>query len=105
MKTAAPSPAICSAFSPGAWFLLQYGFDFQMFYITEVVGDRARISKPGWCVSAGVWLTRKQMEGPYHKAQYAGHGKPKWYWRFLPWRDVVTPFHKPTGQQTAPACQ
>jgi len=99
-KPAASPPAVassdCSAFSVGGWWLMEYGFTLELFYIWERHGDKIFLSSPKWCVSFGVWMTRKEMQ--YRKAEYLGHGKRKWYWKFLPWRDFVTPVWGPKRQ-------
>ena len=87
--------APCSAYSTGAWFLMNYGSGRYKFYITETAGPEFRLSKRGWCVSRGDWFTRQRMEKSYYNPIYLGHGKLKWYWRWLPWRDLVVPFTQP----------
>lgn len=87
--------ASCSAFVVGAWFTMQYGFDRYKFYIAEVAGSRFRISRKGWCSTDGVWMTRSEMEGIGHRAEYIGQGRPKRLWKWLPWKDVVVPFFEP----------
>lgn len=80
----------------GDWFLMEYGFDVHKFYIAEICGNMVRLSKSNWLASSGEWLTRENME--LRHAQYIGHGKQKWYWRWLPWRDCITPFYAPKPQ-------
>jgi hypothetical protein len=84
-----------SAFSVGALWLTEYGFGYDLFYVAEICHDKIRLTMPDWLASSGVWMTRREMEARH--AEYLGHGNRKWYWRFLPWRDCVTPVYMPNA--------
>lgn len=114
MKTTSENPthggsqsgsSACPAFSVGAWFLMDYGCERLKFYIAEVRRGQFRLSRRNWLASAGVWMTRRDMEHPMHNAAYVGHGRAKWYWRWLPWRDCCVPFHEPRcARGSGPPC-
>jgi hypothetical protein len=91
------SQPTCSAFAVGSWFTMNYGFTRYKFYIAEVAENRYRLSRRGWCSTDGVWMDRKEMESPVHRAEYIGQGRFKKLWKWLPWKDVVVPFLEPNS--------
>ncbi len=87
---------------PGDWFLMQFGFERNKFYVAEVAGSRFRLSKAGWCSNDGAWLTKEEMQWPGREAEYIGRGAPKRMWKWIPWRILIVPFHQPTSTPTQP---
>jgi len=78
-------------FRVGDWWLLDVR-GVKEYYITGVAGDKIKISTPR-AATMGVWITASDMA--LLDATFLGHGRPKWYWRFLPWRDLVCPYYLP----------
>lgn len=78
---------------PGDWFLIKYGIDTLTLYAAEVHCRIIRFSSRNWCSDAGVWIHEPELSDG--GAIYLGRGKKKWYWAFLPWRNLVCPYFYP----------
>jgi hypothetical protein len=83
-------------YTEGTWIVMEYGFDMKRFYVAEVAGNTRRLSHPSYLTSDGVWMSVAEIDKK--GAQVIGVGKPKRYWRWLPWREGVVPFHYPVRQ-------
>lgn len=83
---------------PGDWLLMDFA-GRSKFYVVDVIDDEVCLTKTTWLVSSGDWYPSKELFGPLYKARFIGTGKRKWYWRFLPWRDLVCPFYYPKINQ------
>ena len=77
---------------PGDWFLMDR-CEREKFYVVEVCCRIAHLSRPGWMVNDGFWLNEPEFKE--QSLAYLGRGKKKWYWRFLPWRNLVCPYYYP----------
>ena len=82
---------------------MQYGLHPDRFYIAESFQNHFRLSQPGFLASGGMWMSRREMEQRH--AIYLGHGRRKWYWPYLPWKNTVPPFHRPNAAgEPQPTC-
>ena len=75
----------------GDWILMKYGHSDSEFYVLETMGDNIKVGRAAWCVSSSMWLT------PYDKSNIKGRlgsTKSRWWWKFLPFKDIVCPFKK-----------
>ena len=72
---------------------MDYGFDRLEFYVVGSYPDTLALTRPCWCVSSMEYFTLTELLE--RAPTILGQGKLKWYWRFLPWRDVVAKYHKP----------
>lgn len=79
----------------GDWINMQFGFNRHDFYILNVSDSLIYLGKPDWLVSGHQILTHAELTGGFYEPIHLGSGKEKWYWRFLPWRDLICPFNKP----------
>lgn len=77
----------------GDWVLLQFGFDGKIFYIAQVLERGVMIGRPSWCVSSLVYMSNEEFQKSF--MERIGASKRRWWWKFLPFRDVVCPFKKP----------
>lgn len=82
-------------YEPGTWIFMRYGTEFSKFYVQERIGDILLISRKAWLVSSHVSVTIEETKNGHHKGQVIGKGKNRWFWRFLPWRDLVCPYSDP----------
>ena len=76
---------------PGSWLIMEYGYDQRVFYVLYVLGDSVILGHPSWLVRSATCIPKTRLKG----AELLGQGRPRWWWRFLPWRDLVVPFIKP----------
>lgn len=80
-------------YKSGDWFYLKYGSQPLLFYVLNVTESGVFASTPHWCVSSRAYFPSETMAN----AQFAGVGRKRWWWGFLPFRDVVCPFTVPKG--------
>ena len=81
-------------FRVGDWWLIDTDRNRWEFYVMQVAGDSVKFgSQQGRSIGGGLWVTIEELK-PL-KTTFLGHGRPKWYWRFLPWRDLVCPYYLP----------
>lgn len=78
----------------GTWFMMRYGGGLDRYYVAEVAGQWVRFSKPFWLASYGIWETMAELNQPRRDLVILGKGSRKWYWEFLPWRDLICPFYR-----------
>ncbi len=76
---------------PGSWLMMEFGYHWRVFYILYVLGDNVILGSPNWLVSDATQISKTRLKG----AELLGQGKQRWWWRFLPWRDLVCPFTRP----------
>lgn len=76
---------------PGDWIDLEFGFAVRPMYVLENDGAGITYGSPNWVVSSCEYNEYKNMK----RWRYLGRGQRRWWWRFLPWRDLVVPFSKP----------
>lgn len=98
---------------PGDWVNFQYGTSRKDFYIIARSDGRFLVGNVRWLVSAADWIQEDELYSecpipdgidmhPLHKLAfqgppiYLGRGKKKWWWKFLPWKDCICPFSKPS---------
>ncbi len=81
----------------GDWFSIQYGSNFHPVYVLGTHENMVEWCKTTWCVSDAQYVTRERFLDMYGNSPsiYLGKSKERWWWRFLPWRDVVPPFARP----------
>lgn len=81
----------------GDWVLITYEtYDFtgSKYYISEIIGDKINFNPLRRSMfSDGMWISEEQLKTI--NSTYIGRGKRKWYWRWLPWRELVCPFYYP----------
>lgn len=81
---------------PGDWVNMAYGYYRHDFYVLRVLQDKyVVLGKPTWCVDTTVIKSYEELNSDYYTPIFIGKGKEKWYWRFLPWRNVIVPFKYP----------
>ena len=79
-------------FKAGDWLTIDYhGF----VVIIAKYSDTYIVHKPTWLVSSALRLDNSELAR--RNPKYIGTGKLRWWWRFLPWRDLVCPVSKPPG--------
>lgn len=76
---------------PGDWVLMRYGFEHLIFYVLSVSGKGAHLGHPEWLVSCSIFVPAEKLD----RAELLGRGKPRWWWRFVPWRQLCLPFSPP----------
>lgn len=80
---------------PGDWWTIQFGFSRMLIVVLRSDPEFVAWMSPKWCVDAqkevslAVWSTY----GP----SFVGESRKRWWWRFLPWRNLVNPYPKPKG--------
>jgi|688.fasta_scaffold1101118_2 hypothetical protein len=82
--------------TPGAWIVMDWCFDAAKFLVYEATDTHVRLVREPWLTSSADWFSRKDVLET-RRAAYLGHGKKKWYWKFLPWRDFVKPYTQPVA--------
>jgi hypothetical protein len=80
---------------PGDWIAMEYGFTNKLFYVHSVYPHGVCICTTSWCVSDMECHTFAALGK--RGFMYIGRTKAKWYWRFLPFRDVICPYYAPRG--------
>lgn len=86
---------------PGDWFVNESWpeADERPFYVMENKPNIKVVyaSRPKWPASRpyGFLYSPDPDYDLVYGSVYLGRGKRKWYWRFLPWRDLIVPFTKP----------
>lgn len=73
----------------GSWIMMEYGFKNRDFYVYSVIEDYVELGRKNWLVSDAEYF---ELNDVLRNATYLGEGKMKWYWKFLPFRDVLCPF-------------
>ena len=81
-----------NGFKEGDFVLFVYGSKLKEFYIAESFDDLVKVTMPTWLVSHGEFFTIEQLKA--RGARLLCHGKEKWFWRFLPWRDSIVKYKK-----------
>jgi hypothetical protein len=76
----------------GAWVLGRYGYEYRLFYVKGVIDDQVVLGSPQWCASANTTLPLAEIESKWRVIWYA---KRRWWWRFMPTRDLICPYQKP----------
>jgi len=71
----------------GDWILWKYGLSHVRYYVLGNSCGMLTVGNPRWCVSSAMTNRHSDM----HDWAYIGHTQPRWFWKFLPWRDVVCP--------------
>ena len=78
----------------GDWVALEFGFVMRVFYVLRVSeGDGAWLGHPNWLASSAVFMPAARLSA----AERLGSGRARWWWRFMPWRELHVPFTKPRG--------
>lgn len=84
---------------PGDWIVSECWpeADERPFYVMENKPNIKVVyaSRAGWEVSAPHGFLYYTDYDSVYGSMYLGRGKRKWYWWFLPWRDLIVPFTKP----------
>ncbi|WP_432821831.1 hypothetical protein [Trichloromonas sp.] len=78
---------------PGDHFYMMYETDDVLFYVlaNNVEKGRLKITCRGWCVDSAVVWSYSNMR-PF---SFVGRGKKRWWWRVLPWRNIVAVYSPP----------
>lgn len=71
---------------------MPYGFGILTFCVINITKNRVLITKKSWCVHDAIWINKETF---LEDADYIKTGKPKRFWKYLPWRDLVLPFTDP----------
>ena len=87
------SPVLSEGLGPGDWLTLLYGSEERVFYVLRVNERGAWVGHPGWLVRSAIFLPHERLRS----AERLGRGLPRWWWRFVPWRQACLPFSKPPG--------
>lgn len=90
---AGTGPVLTEGLGPGVWLALDYGFERRVFYVVRASATGAWIASPRWLVSSATFVPRSRLDG----AERLGRGAARWWWRFVPWRELIVPFRKPRG--------
>jgi hypothetical protein len=77
--------------SVGTWVLMPYGYEHHVWYVYEVAGDMVLLGNRRWLVSGSKWFPVSYLN---ENARILGKGKVRWWWFFLPWRNLICPFTK-----------
>lgn len=77
----------------GDWFTIRFGFSDLDWYVLEVRGETVFLGQPKWLVSSSIRMERSKVEA----GEYLGPSRRRWWWRFVPFRDLVCPFCRPAG--------
>jgi len=72
----------------GDWVLMHFCRRSIKWYVLEVAGDKALLGNPDWCVSASMWWETAHV---INSSVYLGAGKIRWWWKFVPHRDLIIP--------------
>ena len=79
---------------PGSWILMEYGYDYDEYYIAENINDEMfLVGSTRWLVSSSKWMKWSDMEERH--IFLLGHGTKRWWWKWLPFRDLICPYSKP----------
>ena len=76
---------------PGDWLLLEFGTDKLVFYVVSVIDDDVILGSSNWLPCSTVTIPMARAK----KATYIGTGKRKWWAKFFPWKNFITPFTRP----------
>jgi len=91
-------PLNLSRLVPGDWLRITYGYDRITVYVVENTGYSIIFNKRHWPVSSG-GIEEKYSDSTWKDEGgspiYLGRTKKRWWWKILPWRDVVCPYPKP----------
>lgn len=77
----------------GDWIYIEYGYSFKLFYVMNNDIDRELIN-----INSSSWLVNSFEIKLYKDIKqfiYLGKTKLKWYWKYLPWRDIICPYKRP----------
>lgn len=93
---------------PGDWIEFNYGYQRLVFYVlrNDPLAQRIWVTRKEWLVSAATGMRYAEINGDdlaflrqYGQADYfepnpvyLGRTKKRWWWRFVPFRDLVCPF-------------
>ena len=78
--------------TPGTWILLNSKSIYNKpFYVISAKKDGVFIGHPEWLVSDAIFLSWEHLMD----IQLVWRGSRRWWWRFVPWRDLLCPFTKP----------
>ena len=79
---------------PGDFFSMVYGFSRLEVYVLSVETDGLRFSRKDWLASANMFISYKDLYDTKNATKFICHGKEKWYWKYLPWRDLIVKYKK-----------
>ena len=79
----------------GDWYYIRYGFSPMLVYVSNVFDDGLIWGSPKWLVSSSEHMSISEFNE--NCVAFIGNTKVRWWWRFLPFRDIVCPFPKPKG--------
>ena len=85
--------ALSEGLGPGTWLALDFGFEREVFYVVQATKEGAYLGHPKWLVSSATFMPWSRLKG----ADIIGRGRPRWWWRFVPWRDLHVPFSRPSS--------
>lgn len=79
---------------PGDWVNMWFGFERHDFYVQKnfLEYEIVRMSLTTWCVDTHYDLTYDELKDMKIQPVLIGHTKKKWWWRFIPWRQLICPF-------------
>jgi len=79
----------------GDWISIEYGLIPTTFYVlrNDPSNGVVILGNPRW--EFGDIISPKHTNRVFDPLVFLGHGKYKWYWRLLPWRNTTTPFYSP----------
>ena len=79
---------------PGDWVELIYGISRKECYVTDIGYDSVELAlatQPTFTFGS----SNDEVYGR-RKGRYIGKGKLRWWWRFLPWRNSIAKYSRPT---------
>jgi hypothetical protein len=88
----------------GGGLNMKFGYDRMNFYVHRITDEYIYLGLPCWCVSDSERTTVAELEQGYYEPVYLGPTKKRWWWKFLPFRDLVCPYVQPAAadsQRTA----
>lgn len=75
----------------GEWYVMQYGNFNLLFYVLDVTNENVTLGTPIWLVSSAITISLDHFQ----IAAYIGKGKRRWWWKYMPWKDLHMPFTWP----------
>lgn len=71
----------------GDWFIS----DSRVWYVILNDGKQIVANSPSFCTEHPIYFKYNRLS----EFTYLGRGKIRWWWRLVPWRNIVVPFTRP----------
>lgn len=84
----------------GDWIRFRYGYDKNLWYVldNDLDGKEIIVGTSRFLASTTRLVSYNEIINPYGKpdtVRFIGSSKLKWWWKYLPWREIVCPFPRP----------